>query len=224
MQISRWSATVLALALVIGFFLGRTAPAIETIAAPRATASPTLRPEPAAPVTLPVVDVDGSDVQGLPRYPDSVRTSFRNRETASGTATKVEYLARANLEDVRSFYRQSFADYGWTVIDLELGYGELRYLIANDVVDGVVDIESRGGGVVEIDLESVTPLPNAAATGPPEAKATPQPTAMPQPTALAAPPANPRPVRKPVIVPPPDAGGSDADDDEHEAEGGDGDD
>jgi hypothetical protein len=221
MQISRRTTTVLVLVLAVGFFVGRTATAIETAAAPRPTAS--LRPELAGPATLPVVDVEGADVRGLPRYPGSVRTSFKRSETALATATRLEYLAVAGLDEVRSFYRQSFADYGWTVIDLELGYGELKYLIANDIVDGFVDIESRGGGVVEIDLEAVTPLPSAAATGPPEETSAPQPTPMPAPTAQAAPPANPRPVRNPELAPPRGGGGTGADTDEQD-EDDDGDD
>jgi hypothetical protein len=226
LQISRRTTIVLALLLVVGFFLGRTTTAIEATAAPRGTASPSLRPEPAAPVTLPVVDVDGSDVRGLPRYPGSVRTRSQSRETATATTTNLEYLARASLEDVRSFYRQLFADYGWTVIDLELGYGELKYLIANDIVDGAVDIESRGGDVVEIDLETVTPLPSAAATEPPKPPVAPQPAATPQPTAHAAPAANPPPARKPQLVPPGGVGGTGAsdDDDEPDDEAGGGDD
>jgi hypothetical protein len=174
MPIARLAMATLVVALLAaGFALGRLVTATQPQVTPGPTPSSSLETEPRLPELLPVADVDGSDLDVLPRYPGSVRTQYRVRDDAAGTVTKVEYLASGSVEAVRSFYRQAFIDHGWTVVDLQLAYGELRYLITDGEREGEADIESRGGGVVEIDLEVVTrPSASASPTAAPTATPT----------------------------------------------------
>lgn len=173
MRISRLAIMTLAVALLVaGFALGRVVTAMQGPPLdPRASTSAA---PPEVPNTLPLVDVDGEDFAALPRYPDAVRTHYTVREAA----TCQEYLAVASIDDVSAFYRPVFVDRGWEVVDVQLAYGELRYLIANGDRDGVVDIESRGEGVVEIDLEVISST--AAPAGSP-ASPSPRPTPTPRP-------------------------------------------
>jgi len=211
MSISRLAVTTLVVgALTAGFALGRVVTAMQGAAGALATpaALPSNAPERSPPRTLPVVDVDGSDFDELPRYPGAVRTGYDVRDDSAASETRVEYLALASVEGVRAFYREAFADYGWNVVDLDLAYDELTFLIARSERHGAVDIESRGGGVVEIDLEIATPWPAASpSVGP---TASPPPTAAPTPRAeprsrpTAAP--TPRPARPPTTRSTPGAG------------------
>ena len=142
--------------LIAGVAVGRVVTTLQTDP-PGSGASPPPADEPTLPADLPVVDTDGTDFDDLPRYPGSVRTGYRVIDDAGGSVVRIEYLGVGSLEEVRSFYRQALSIYGWTVLDLQLAYHEMRYLVAKGDRDGLVDIESRGGGVVEIDLEVITP-------------------------------------------------------------------
>jgi hypothetical protein len=161
--------------LLAGFTLGRVVTGMETaVPTPSPSPLPSMSAEPQLAQTLPIVDVDGSDFAELPRPPEAVRTRYQVRADGAASATEVEYLAIGTVEEVREFYRRVFVDYGWAVTDIQLGYDELVYLVAKAGLEGSVDLESRGGGVVEIDVELVTlppsptPSPSPAPTPAPE--------------------------------------------------------
>lgn len=178
----RISPTTLALLLVavaaIGLVAGRMVAADDpggeaTLASPQAT----LDDEPILPLTLPVEDSAGTDLPSLPRYPGSIRTEWHEDVRAETREVDLEYLIRGSIDEVRTFYRGVFSRHDWQVIDVELAYGELRYILTDGTRDGVVELESRAGGVVEIDLHLLEPLASTSAPLPEPQPAAPGPQA-----------------------------------------------
>lgn len=63
----------------------------------------------------PQTDVDGSDIEGVPRYPGSVRTEYSRIESESEITIMPSYIAEATVEDVKEFYEETLPDNGWTI-------------------------------------------------------------------------------------------------------------
>lgn len=63
----------------------------------------------------PQSDVDGSDIEDVPRYPGSVRTEYSRVESESEIQIYNLYIAEATFEDVKEFYEETLPDNGWTV-------------------------------------------------------------------------------------------------------------
>lgn len=70
--------------------------------------------------------------------------------------TELRYLVSAELDDVRSFYRRTFREYGWEVVGVDVARGEWVFLVASGRRVALVEIELRGA-FIEIDLEVEAP-------------------------------------------------------------------
>lgn len=162
---------------------------------PGMTAAAAVSPS-AAP--MPPADVDGDDLARLPRYPASVRTEFQVSVDEQFRLTVTEYLAAAELDDVRTFYQNVIADHGWQRADIAFSGGEWTYVLVDGASEALVEIEETGG-LIEIDLQLSEP-------------SAPAPTADPAP-----------PTQQPAAPPPPgeDDDGDDGDDDDGDDGGSD---
>jgi hypothetical protein len=107
--------------------------------------------------SLPKADVPGEDFSDLPRYPGSVRTKYERRVSKAGIILfDTEYVASAELADVREFYRGVFQSEGWTVAGLDVTEGEWDFLVTKGVREAVIEIEIREG-LVETEIEVSEP-------------------------------------------------------------------
>jgi hypothetical protein len=141
------------------------------------------------PAVLPAADAAGEDLLGLPRFPGSVRTAFHREVQGGALVTDVEYVADAELDDVRGFYRVTFRQYGWEVIELDFSLTQWVFLVSMGQDVALVAFEAQAATVtIEIELEQPQPVP----------------TAVPQPSAPTA------PVVPPPPPPPPPVGDDDA--------------
>lgn len=198
------SRTFLALLLVTvvigGVVLGRAVMGVVSGSpTPSATATATATPTPAI---MPAVDADGEDFERLPRYPGSVRTEYRIILDDGYRLTTTEYLADADLDTVRLFYRSVMAEHGWDRADISYEDGEWMYVLVDGQTEALIELEDADG-LTEIDLQVSEP----AASPTPEP--TPEPTSQPTPEATRAP------------TPPPVPTPSDDDDDGDPDDGGD---
>jgi hypothetical protein len=62
------------------------------------------------PPAIPAGDAAGEDLPLLGRYPGSVRSAFEQGALGDLAVTRVRYLATAELDDVRRFYRAAFRE------------------------------------------------------------------------------------------------------------------
>lgn len=146
--------------------------------------SPTPTPEP----TMVAVEVAGADLPDLPRFADAVRVSYLSEAQGSSNVTAIEYLASAELDDVRGFYRRTFREQAWELVELDFVADEWVFLVSKGDRVALVEIEPRGPFVaVEIEVAEPAPTPS-----PPAATATP--TLAPAPPAPAPPPPPPPPL------------------------------
>jgi hypothetical protein len=72
--------------------------------------------------------------------------------------TEVQYLAAAELDEVRSFYRRTFREYGWRVVELDFTRGEWVFLVSSGRRVAFVEIEPHGA-LIEVDVELEVPAP-----------------------------------------------------------------
>jgi hypothetical protein len=205
-SLPRGSLALLLVAVLIGgVALGSALTAFGQDVAPPASPSPTPLPTVTS-ARLPDADLEGEDLERLPRFPASVRTEYEISRGDRFRLTAVEYLADATIEEVRAFYQEVMDDQGWDRADVNYAAGEWTYVLVDGRIEALVELE-EWNGLIEIDLQISEPI----SRGEPE----PSPSASPAPTA--APPARPAP-------PPPDDDGGDDDgddDDDDDDAGGD---
>lgn len=103
-------------------------------------------PNPAATAGVAAGDVPGADLVGLPRYPGSVRVAYQQRvESANGLMlSDVEYVAWAELDAVREFYRAVFQSGGWTVVDVRFSQERWTFFVVQGGREAHVRLEARG--------------------------------------------------------------------------------
>jgi hypothetical protein len=150
------SALILALVgFGFGWFLsGRQIANLEEgPGSPSAISNTTTKPD----ASLPKADVPGEDFSDLPRYPGSVRTKYERRVSKAGLVlVDTEYVASAELGDVREFYRGVFRSEGWTVASLDVSEGEWDFLVTKGNREAVIEIEVRRE-LVETEIEMSEP-------------------------------------------------------------------
>lgn len=112
---------------------------------------------PRADALLPVADISGADVAGLPRYDGSTRSEYRRMPYGDLAITEVEYVSDAGVGAIRSHYRDSFDREGWTVKAIGFVRGEWTYTIDNGNRAATVEIQ-RIGSVTEVEIELSEPL------------------------------------------------------------------
>jgi hypothetical protein len=122
---------------------------------------PLIGPDAAAdpPLTaMPAADVPGDDIDGLPRYPGSLRIEFTEERQGPWTVTEAEYLAEADPEEVREYFRDAFRANGWEVLSSDYSLGEWVYELASGDVTGIVEIEPRSPFIeIELEIQVATP-------------------------------------------------------------------
>jgi hypothetical protein len=192
-------ALLIGAVLIGGAMLGSVVTSAISRGQPSPSVIPTVSVAPSA-AALPRTDVDGDDFERLPRYPGSVRTEFAVSTDDGFRLTAVEYLADADLADVRRFYQDVIAEQEWQRADIDYAAGEWTYLIVDGGTEALVEIEVSGG-FVEIDLQVSSPV--ASPTPRPAPQTTPTPVSTPQPPA------------------PPPPGDDDGDDDDDSDDDGD---
>lgn len=142
-----------ALLLITGFMAGRlTAPAAPGEAAPPAAAADA--PPPAPP--MPLVDVPGHDIPGLPRYPEARRIEYRQTVENNLVLTEAQYVTTADFETVHEYYRQVFNTEGWLVADANFYQREWTFLVTAGGQEALVEVEAEGP-LVEIEIELSNP-------------------------------------------------------------------
>jgi hypothetical protein len=109
-------------------------------------------PTPTAMPQLPRRDVRGRNIADLPRFPGAVRTEYQRGRQGSSVVTELRYLAAAELDDVRSFYRRTFREHGWKVAGLDFTRGEWVFIVSSGRRVALIEIEPRGP-LVEVDIE-----------------------------------------------------------------------
>jgi hypothetical protein len=151
-------ASALMLALVgfgFGWFLSgrQIANLKESPGSPSTISNTTTKPD----ASLPKADVPGEDFSDLPRYPGSVRTKYERRVSTAGLVlVDTEYVASAELAEVRVFYRGVFRTEGWTEAGLDVSEGEWDFLVTKGPREAVIEIEFRDG-LVETEIEVSEP-------------------------------------------------------------------
>lgn len=181
---------LMAAVLIGGMVIGSAVTAWPSRAVPPSTAEPT--PELLQPVALPTGDVHGEDLARLPRFPDAVRTGHAAGLDDLHRLVQVSYLAAADLDDVRAFYRRVIVDHGWQRADLDLAGGEWVYILVDGATEAMIAMR-RAGELVEIELELSEPVMPPSPTPAPTTASTPEPTPA-------------------FIAPPPIEGGAEDDD------------
>lgn len=163
MKLSTVSLAILAAVLLLtaGIAIGRLtgrplAPVPDT--PPASAAVPT------ADLTVPVMDVPGEDIAGLPPYPDMRRVEYRQVIMGDLLETEVEYVMEGDLEPVHDYFRGVFDAEGWDVADLHIFQGEWTFFVIKDEREALVELESRGP-LVEVEIELTEPLPAEMSTG-----------------------------------------------------------
>jgi hypothetical protein len=151
---------VVFLLLALGFVLGRFS-VDSTQLAPSIVPTTPPNPVATAELILPEMDVPGTDVPGLPRYPNARRVESRQVIVGDLLETEVEYVLSGELEAVHDFYRDVFDAEGWTVADLGIYEGEWTFFVIDGDREARVELEARGS-LVEIEIELSEPMPPEA--------------------------------------------------------------
>lgn len=148
---------IIAVALfLMGFLTGRFAMRAQLAVEGEgpATPPPLRLPEEAE---MPINDVTGADVDGLPRFPGAVRVEYRHVMIGDLIETEVEYVAAAELDAVHDYYRRLFDEEGWTVADLGIYQGEWTFFIVSGEREAIVELEARQS-LVEVEIEMSEPV------------------------------------------------------------------
>ena len=103
------------------------------------------------------IDVTGADIEGLPRYPGSVRVEYQNLIVGDFLETEVEYVVATELGPVHDFYREVFKEEGWIVADIGIYQGEWTFFVVSGEREANVELEARQS-LVEIEIELSEPL------------------------------------------------------------------
>lgn len=123
------------------------------------TPSETTRLPPSFLPAIPETDAPGTDVAGLPRYPSSVRTEYRLEVRGELLVTEAKYLAAAELDPVRGFYREVFRSEGWSVADLDFSTNGRGFFVTRGEREAYVNIGLRDEKLAEIEIKQSQPWP-----------------------------------------------------------------
>jgi hypothetical protein len=121
-------------------------------------------------VRLPADDAAGSEIQGLPRYPGSVRVDYERGQRGGLEMVHARYLTRDSLDAVRGYYRGVFRAEGWEVANAEFYEDEWTFLTIHGEREAYVEIEAHARGVTGVDIELSEPKPKVSASREPPRK------------------------------------------------------
>lgn len=94
--------------------------------------------------TPPTEDVDGNDIEEIPRYPGSVRTSYGRFEAGGEETTMVSYLVEATTEELFEFYQDELEALGWDEVYTYQYNGSGQLQAWDENTAGIVTIEPHG--------------------------------------------------------------------------------
>lgn len=106
----------------------------------------------------------GADIDGLPRYPGSVRIEYIREDQGRLIWTETEYLTDASLEQTREFYRDTFRSEGWSVNDIGFAQNSWVFFVVDGEREVFVNLRPRGS-IVEVDIEQTEPDTEPSTTG-----------------------------------------------------------
>jgi hypothetical protein len=106
---------------------------------------------------VPVEDLPGSDVPGLPRYPGAVRVKYESHLLGDVHVSEVGYVAEGRVHEVGSFYRQRLDENGWSFEGSDFDMGELDLRGRRGEIEMVIEI-GQVDELVEIEMELSKPL------------------------------------------------------------------
>lgn len=96
----------------------------------------------------PLDDVDGADIETVPRYPDSVRYWYDEGVNGDPDTRFIGYLTDASMADIVEFYEEELPILGW-----------------EDVMGFVDEVESQVYGVTDDEMLVILIRPSAEYTG-----------------------------------------------------------
>jgi hypothetical protein len=114
-------------------------------------------PEPV--VRIPLEDVPGREISGLPRYPGSVRVAYKRGQRDGLKVVRARYLTHDGLDAVRSSYRGVFRGERWKVANVEVSEDRWTFLVVHGEREANLRIEPHGRDVTRVDIELTEPLP-----------------------------------------------------------------
>lgn len=138
--------------VLVSFVAGQLLPRLGEGAEDRVDARPIAEGVVLTAAMLPELEVPGSDVAGLPRYPGATRVEYRQMLDGEFVITEVEYLVVAEFDEVQQYYRNIFFEEGWTVADLAFEHGEWKFFVLIGNREALLEIEMLGR-LVEIEIE-----------------------------------------------------------------------
>jgi hypothetical protein len=160
---SRWRRLIQPnLLIVAGFIVGQLFAARELTADYEVDARPTPVGIVLDAEILPDLEVPGSDIAGLPRYPAATRVEYRQTFEDELVVTEVEYLVIAEFEAVHDYYRNVFHTEGWTEADLEFHRGEWKFFVIRGSREALVEVEALGK-LVEVEIDVSEPQGSSTA-------------------------------------------------------------
>lgn len=117
-------------------------------------------------ISFPEGNVEGKDISGLPRYPGSVRVRYGEAVIGDLSVTRAGYVADAELDEARDFYRDTFRNEGWAVADVSYSKGEWTFFVTRQEREAILEIEEQSS-LVEVEIElseprEATPEPDDA--------------------------------------------------------------
>lgn len=103
----------------------------------------------------PQSDVEGSDFDDVPRYPDSVRIEYWQQETDADLTIGIKYLTDASFEEIFNFYDEALPDQGWTVAQSTQSAEEGGFVATKDSKQVMIRWESNTSYDGYVDIEMV---------------------------------------------------------------------
>ena len=109
----------------------------------------------------------GKDLAEFPRPPGSARVGYGQERLEGFARTRLEYATDASPDEIRAFYRKSFASGGWVVADLGFSPEEWYFFVVKDESEALIEIRAlREPVVVEIELTCPDETPASQAASP----------------------------------------------------------
>jgi hypothetical protein len=104
-----------------------------------------------------VSELELTQIPGLPEYPGAKRSEYRAEVFGDERVTEIEYIVDCSMPEIRDHYRDVFSRGQWTVSDTSWVRGEWVYTVSCGDRRGVVEIENRQDGLIEVEVEMAEP-------------------------------------------------------------------
>ncbi|MFA6474592.1 MAG: hypothetical protein WCV88_00135 [Patescibacteria group bacterium] len=137
----------LGLTVLLGLGVGCTTPSTTTNTSATSTDETALIADDT--ITVETSDVYGKDIDGVTRYPDSIRSYYSKNDSEAD----VTYQTTAGVEEVRQYFNDQLTKAGWTNSEEATDYMEyIKGDSQNPEIMTVYFTEYKTQGVVEYEL------------------------------------------------------------------------